>query len=270
MKRIISCLMLLACLPTGLMAAKVVAHMINDKDAPIPGVESKLVEITSGAEKYGTSSKSGEVVFTDVALGTYKLMGRKQGFAHGESKPVTVTGAEATVELKLLTEAEVAKMTDKASSAFKKKKYEEAAQGFEELRSYYPQDATILANLARCYQALNQSDKALELARQAVKLDPITFGSLEKDVIASATYNAGKKHLAVREFPQAIESFTESVKADATYAPAFYGLGLSYANSGKYPQALENVQQALKLEPNNQQYKAIEEQLKKVLGSGTK
>jgi tetratricopeptide (TPR) repeat protein len=161
-------------------------------------------------------------------------------------------------------------MMDKASGAFKKKKYEEAAQGFEELRSYYPQDTTVLANLARCYQALSQSDKALELARQAVKLDPITFASLEKDIIASATYNAGKKHLAAREFPQAIESFTESVKGDPTYAPAFYGLALSYANSGKYPQALENVQQALKLDPSNQQYKAIEEQLKKVMGSGPK
>ena len=252
------------------MAAKVLAHMVDQQGAALPGVESKLVNTATGVEKYGTSSAKGEIVFADVAPGSYKLMGRKSGYGSGESKPVTVAQGDATVELKLLSQVVMQKMMDKASNSFKKKKYDEAAQQYNELLGYYPQDATLLANLARSYQALNQPEKALEAARQAVKLDPANFGSLEKEIIASATYEAGKKHLAAREFQQAIDSFTESVKSDPTYGAAYYGLALSYANSGMYPQALENVQQALKLEPDNQQYKDIEARLKQAMGPGKK
>jgi tetratricopeptide (TPR) repeat protein len=60
------------------------------------------------------------------------------------------------------------------------------------------------------------------------------------------------------------------VKADASYAPAFYGLALSYANQGLYPQALENIQKAIELSPNDAQYKSIEERLKKAIASSRK
>ena len=270
MKRVIPLLFFVLGLPGGLLAAKVTAHVVDPQGGPLQGVESKLVNTTTGAEKYGTSSATGEIAFVDVPPGSYKLMGRKPGYGSGESKPVTITDADATVELKLLSQAVMQKMMDKASSAFKKKKYEEATQQYNELLSYYPHDATILANVARSYQALNQSEKALEAAREAVKLDPANFGSLEKEIIATATYQAGKKQLASNDFRKAIDSFTESVKADPTYAPAYYGLALSFANSGMYPQALENVQQAMKLDPSNQQYKSIEAQLKQAMASGKK
>lgn len=270
MKRVFFCLTLLIGLPVGLMAAKVVAHLADQQGAPLAGVESKLVNSSTGAEQYGVSSKTGEIIFPNVQPGTYKLLGRKAGYGHSESKPVTVAEADESVELKLLDQAVTGKMMEKASSSFKKKKYEESAQQYEELLSYYPQDATILANLARCYQALKQSDKALDAARRAVKLDPNTFGNLDKEIVATATYDNGKKQLAAREFPKAIESFTESVKADPTYAPAFYGLALAYANSQKYPQALENIQQAIKLDPGNQEYKGIEDRLKQVMSPAQK
>jgi tetratricopeptide (TPR) repeat protein len=60
------------------------------------------------------------------------------------------------------------------------------------------------------------------------------------------------------------------VRADPTYAPAFYGLALSYANQGMYPQALENIQKAVELSPNDAQYKEIHERLKKAIASSRK
>jgi tetratricopeptide (TPR) repeat protein len=60
------------------------------------------------------------------------------------------------------------------------------------------------------------------------------------------------------------------VKADPTYAAAFYGLALSYANQGMYPQALENIQKAVELAPNEAQYKDIHERLKKAIASSRK
>ena len=60
------------------------------------------------------------------------------------------------------------------------------------------------------------------------------------------------------------------MKADPTYAQAFYGLSLAYANQGMYPQALENIQKAVELAPNDVQYKDIEERLKKAIASSKK
>src|SRR3974377_170069 len=128
MKRVFPLLLFVLGLPGGLMAAKVIAHVVDPEGGPLQGVESKLVNTTTGAEKYGTSSATGEIAFVDVPPGSYKLMGRKPGYGSGESKPVTITDADATVELKLLSQAVMQKMMDKASSAFKKKKYEEATQ----------------------------------------------------------------------------------------------------------------------------------------------
>lgn len=206
-------------------------------------------------------------MFSDVANGTYVIKTRKAGFAAGESVPTIVSEADLAVPMKMITQAELEKSLEKATNAFRKKKYNEAAEQYEQLLGFFPNDATILGNLARSYQAMTQPDKALEYGRRAVHLDPERFKSLDKEIVATATYEAGKKFLMGKNFDKAAESFSESVKSDPTYAPAFYGLALSYANLGKYPQALENVQQAIKLDPGNEQYKGIEERLKTVLGS---
>ena len=80
----------------------------------------------------------------------------------------------------------------------------------------------------------NDLDKAMEAIEQALKYDA-QFQDLHKEIVGTAAYEAGKKQLAQKEFPKAVDSFSKSVKADPSYAPAFYGLALSYANQGMYP-----------------------------------
>ena len=115
----------------------------------------------------------------------------------------------------------------------------------------------------------NDLEKAMQAIEQALKYDA-QFQTLEKEIVGTAAYEAGKKQLAQREFPKAVDSFSKSVKADPSYAPAFYGLALSYANQGMYPQALENIQKAVELSPNDAQYKSIEDRLRKAIAPSTK
>lgn len=256
--------------PRGMFAANLKARVTDQDGKVLAAVEAKLVEASTSAEKYAVSDKNGEIVFPNLPVGTYKLMARKAGYANVESAVVTIADSDASVECKMIATSVLEKMMDKATSSFKKGKYSEAAQAYAELSIHFPQDATVWGNLSRSYQALKQSDKALEAARHAIQLDPARFASLEKEVVATATYEAGKKQLASRDFDKAIKSFSESVKSDPTYGPAFYGLALAYANKGEYPPALENVQQAIKLEPGNTEYRGIEERLKQAMSSSRK
>jgi tetratricopeptide (TPR) repeat protein len=270
MLRILWAVVLCLFIPLGLFAANLKAR-VNDQDgAALAGVEAKLVETSSGTEKYGVSDKNGEIVFPDLPPGSYKLMGRKAGYANVESAAVSIADSDASLDCKMVATPVLEKMMEKAISSFKKGKYSEAAQAYAELSIHFPLDATVWGNLSRSYQALHQSEKALEAARKAVQLEPTRFASLEKEVIATATYEAGKKQLSERDFDNAIKSFSESTKSDPTYGPAFYGLALAYANKGVYGPALENIQQAIKLEPANQQYKDIEERLKQAASSSRK
>jgi tetratricopeptide (TPR) repeat protein len=256
-------------------SATVKVLMTDSKGTPLPGVEAKLTPTSAGfdlaspaKELFGNSAASGEILIPEVADGTYFLKTRMVGFASGEAGPIAVSGADLSLTMKMLTQPEVEKMIQSASNAFKKKKFEEAAAQYKELLACFANDPTLLGNMARSLLALNQLAQALDYAKRAIQLDPERFKALEKDIVATATYEAGKKSLAGKSFAKAAEQFSESVKSDPTYAPAFYGLALSFANLGKYPQALENVQKALELDPGNSEYKGIEERLKAVLGQG--
>jgi tetratricopeptide (TPR) repeat protein len=214
------------------------------------------------------SSKTGEVQF-DVASGAYKLMIRKAGFLPVVSRDLTVADTAVSIEPRLITQTALDKLTKEAEEAVKKKKHKQAAELYKQVLIYFPQDGGFWANLAAAYRMDNDLDRAMEAIEQALKYDT-QFQDLHKEIVGTAAYEAGKKELAQKEFPKAVDSFSKSVRADPTYAPAFYGLALSYANQGMYPQALENIQKAVELSPNDAQYKEIHERLKKAIASSRK
>jgi len=174
-----------------------------------------------------------------------------------------------SIEPKLVTKLALDKLTKDAEEAVKKKKHKDAAELYKQVLIYFPQDGGFWANLAAAYRMDNDLDKAMEAIEQALKYDN-QFQDLHKEIVGTAAYEAGKKQLAQKEFPKAADSFSKSVKADPSYAPAFYGLALSYANQGMFPQALENIQKAVELAPNDPQYKEIHERLKKAIASSKK
>jgi tetratricopeptide (TPR) repeat protein len=260
-------LVLLVVPPVDLPAAKLKATISDHRAQAVAGVEVRLVNASSGEELRGLSSEAGSVEFEVATPGTYKLMIRKSGYLPLIWSELPVGDTDQSVEPRLVTQAVLDNWSKDADAAIKKKKLKEAVDLYKQMLLYFPQDAGFWANLATTYQLNNDLENSIEAVRRAAKYDPAQFLALEKEIVAIAAYELGKKQLAQREFSKAEKSFSESVKADATYAPAFYGLALSYANQGKYPQALENVRKAIQLNPNDAQYKSIEEKLKQAMGS---
>jgi tetratricopeptide (TPR) repeat protein len=255
--------------PWILYAATVRVHITDQQGTGVEGAEVKLVSSQSGEAKSKVSAANGEAEFDHLAAGTYQLKVARPRFVGSEADPVAVADSDVTMEIRLAPQDVVKKMVEDGNEAFKKKKYQEAAEQYVKALMFLPREAPMWAHLAKCQQMINDMDKAIESVKQAVKYAPTQFGALEKEIVGAGAYEAGKKFLAQKEFSKATESFSLSVKADPSYAPAFYGLALSYANQGKYPQALENVQQARKLDSGNAQYKSIEERLKQTIASGS-
>jgi len=259
-------MLLLSTLSAKLAAVQVSVKISDHQGQVVEGAETRLVGVQPGADFFAVALKSGEVQFDVAAPGTYKLMIRKAGFLPVVSREVVVGDSPVSLEPKLITQPALDKLTKDAEEAVKKKRHKEAAALYQQVLIYFPQDGGFWANLAAAYRMDNDLDKAMEAIEHASKYDA-QFQALEKEIVGTAAYEAGKKQLAQREFPKAVDSFSKSVKADPSYAPAFYGLALSYANQSMYPQAMENIQKALALSPNDAQYKDIEERLKKALAS---
>ena len=259
---------LLLMVSANLIAVQLNVKITDHQGQVVEAAETRLVSVEPGVDAVAVSSKTGEVQF-DVASGTYKLMIRKAGFLPVVSHEVTVSQTAVSVEPKLVTKLVLDKLTKDAEEAVKKKKHKEAAELYKQVLVYFPQDGGFWANLAAAYRMDNDLDKAMEAIEQALKYDA-QFQDLHKEIVGTAAYEAGKKQLAQKEFPKAVDSFSKSVKADPTYAAAFYGLALSYANQGMFPQALENIRKAVELAPNEAQYKDIHERLKKAIASSRK
>ena len=266
MNRLLALLMLIF-VPWGLYAATLRVHIADQQGAPVEAAEVKLVNSQSGEAQNKMSDANGDATFERIEGGTYQVTARGPRFVSEEIGPVTIGASDLTIEVRMASEDALKKLVSQANESFKKKKYQDAADQYAKVLVFFAKDASMWAYLAKSQQMTNEIDKAAESVKQAVKLDPVKYEVLEKEIIGVGYYDLGKKYLTQKEFPKAADAFSLSVKADATYAPAFYGLGLSYANQGKYPQALENVQRALKLDSNNAQYKKIEQELKQVMGS---
>ncbi len=252
----------------NLIAVQVNVKITDHQGQVVEAAETRLVGVQPGVDVAAVSSKSGEVQF-DVTSGAYKLMIRKAGFLPVVSREVVVGDTAVSVEPKLVTKLVLDKLTKDAEEAVKKNKHKEAAELYKQVLIYFPQDGGFWANLAAAYRMDNDMEKAMEAIEQASKYDA-QFQTLEKEIVGTAAYEAGKKQLAQKEFPKAVDSFSKSVKADPTYAPAFYGLALSYANQGMYPQALENIQKAVELAPSDAQYRDIHDRVKKAVASSKK
>jgi tetratricopeptide (TPR) repeat protein len=249
---------------SNLLAGTVKIKITDDQDKAVEGAEIRLVKLESGEALTVVSSAEGLASLEANPPGAYKLMIRKTGYLPLVLGKVDVSDAVLNIEPRLVTQEVFEQWSKGADAAVKKKKYQDALSLYQKILVYFPQDGGFWANLATTHQLNGNPEAAMQAAEKAAKLDT-QYQGLEKKIVGVAGHEAGKKYLAQKQFEKAAELFNKSVKADPTYAPAFYGLALSYANQGLYPQALESVRKALELNPNEAEYKTIEQRLKEAV-----
>src|SRR5262245_20386687 len=158
----------LAFLPWGLLAATVRVHVADHQGAPVEAAEVKLVNAQSGKAKNKMSAANGDAEFDQITSGTYQVTVSRPRFVGGEINPIVIGESDVTVEVKLAPEDALKKLVSDANEAFKKKKYQDAADQYAKTLAFFPKNASMWAYLAKSQQMTSEMDKATESIKQAI------------------------------------------------------------------------------------------------------
>jgi TolB-like protein/DNA-binding SARP family transcriptional activator/Flp pilus assembly protein TadD len=109
--------------------------------------------------------------------------------------------------------------------------------GHASARSWY---ALLLGGMGRTEEAVRES-------RRAAELDPL---SMIISIIHAWTCYVG------REYDCAVEQFGRTLEIDSAWAPAYTGLGMTYAQKGMHQPAITALSKAVELRPGNSTYRA--------------
>src|SRR5208337_4046095 len=113
--------------------------------------------------------------------------------------------------------------------------------------------------LGEIYEQQKDYDKALESYLKAVELAG-GKGSLPdieqritnlRKVYAEELHRQGLQEYREGKEKQALQLWTQALKFDPDFAPAFRDRGLTYHKSGKYQKAVEDFDAALEKDPSN-------------------
>jgi len=122
-----------------------------------------------------------------------------------------------------------------------------------------PTDADALHQLGLAYQATGQPELALEKYHQAVRLVP-DFTEVYGEMIVSyealgwsdyVAYARGMQAFTAQDHELARIHLEQATKALPDFAPAFFGMGLTYEATGQLEAAQNAMKRALELNPDD-------------------
>jgi tetratricopeptide (TPR) repeat protein len=153
-------------------------------------------------------------------------------------------------------------LTNIASLQLAKKDYEAAEGTYKKALEVNPSSAEAYNGLANIYNAQKKFEQAAEASAQAAKLGAAAPGGAS----ASTVFNQGVIAWNASRIDDAKKAFEEAVKLDPKLAEAHYWLGMANLNQGKMPEAVTSFEEYLKLDASGkyaEQAKGILTQIKK-------
>lgn len=105
-----------------------------------------------------------------------------------------------------------------------------------------PQSTEAMYNIAMFYQDTKAYDKALEEYKMILQIDPKH---------TNATHNIGWIQLEIKKnYPEALNYFSQSIQNDSTNVNAIYNRGLTYERMKNYNEAIFDYKQTLQINPS--------------------
>jgi type IV pilus biogenesis/stability protein PilW len=117
-----------------------------------------------------------------------------------------------------------------------------AAEAFKKALELDPKYVEVRNNLGTAYLRTGRIPEAVAEFTRA----------LESPLYATphfAYYNRGQAYLALKDYGQARQNFTEAIRLSPRYSLAFHGLGLAWKGSGNLEEALEAFKKAIEYAP---------------------
>ncbi len=105
-----------------------------------------------------------------------------------------------------------------------------------------PQSTEAMYNIAMFYQDSKNFDKALDEYKMILQID---------SKHTNATHNIGWIQLEIKKnYPEAINYFSQSIKSDSTFVNAYFNRGLTYERMNNFNSAIADYKKTLQINPS--------------------
>ena len=126
--------------------------------------------------------------------------------------------------------------------AFQEKRYEDAAQAFNNAIEQDPNDAVGYVNFGNLLAAMNDVERAERFFQKAITVD---------ETAATAYYGLANLYYDSERFIEAAKLYQKAIEHKIEGADAYFMLGKSFEREEKYKLALPYMQRAAELAPND-------------------
>ncbi len=281
--------------------------VLDAQNKPVEGATVTFEATEANRKAQTKSDKKGEFLQVGLASGQWKVTATKDGIG-SQMLPATVSQGrpseltfhlsassaagndKAAAELQATAAAAIAAMragqNDEAIAKFNeviakvptcsdcyynlgvaytnKQQYEQAEAAFKKTVELKPDSGEAYTGLANVYNAQKKFDLAAEAGTKASQYSSATPGGGG----AEASYNQGVILFNAQKFAEAKTQFESSTKADPSYAPAFYQLGMTALNLGQIPDAVAALEQYSEACPGRPEGRRSEGVAARVAGDG--
>ncbi len=248
--------------------------VVNDKGEPVASAQITIRAVNSTRTYTTKTDKKGDWVYMNLAIGTYYIVVRADGYSPGVEqrdaavgmttvnfKPLAAGDSTQKFEFEMSPEErekikqeqakaqEQAKMFGQIKGFFdagrqlaEAGKYPEAIEQYQKALEKAPDEPTVLANLADAQAKAGQNQDAAESYKKAIEKKPddaalwINYGTVLN--------NLGKSAESKEAFQKAA-SLNPGAKGQS-----LYNLAVTQMNAGQTKDAIETMKQAIEADPN--------------------
>jgi len=284
----------------------------DDKGLPVAAAKVSILGMDSNRKYETKTDKKGEWVYMNIASGRYRVVVRAPNFNPSGQEgispaigftPVNITLTPGDPNLKLPFElspeeqtklkqdaekmaarskmaAEIKAFFEAGRDLASKGQYPEAIAEFKKALEKFPDEPTVLANLADAQMKSGQAEEALANFDKAIAAAPddaslwtnkgVVLGKLGKTAesqeafkkaaalnpaaAAQNFYNLGATLVNSGQPKEAAQAFRQAIASDANYAEAYYQLGLCLSGDpATMSEAIRNLEKYIQIgkDPNN-------------------
>jgi tetratricopeptide (TPR) repeat protein len=249
----------------------------------LPGVKVVVTSIGNSKSKDKKSDDKGIAEFAKLEDGTYRVVGRKDGFEPAFYEYAVLKASKESVALKFQPGADkklyfedpalaqqAASLLKQGLDAFKQGKPADAEKLLQQSIDLNPSGTDAIYYLGVMYLQQSRYDQGVEVLNRAVKMAGILaamppapgqpaaqhqqVGESAKQLLKRLPAIKGDNALKQKKYDIAAAEFSEAVKSDPNNPDFQYNLALALAFSQKYDDAKQALSKAIQLNPAEKAY----------------
>ncbi len=278
-------------LPGFAQNSAIIVKCVDAASNPVQGVNVVIIPVGNPKAKDKKSDSKGEAEFTRLDDGTYRVIGRKDGFEPAFFEFIALKGSVESVTLKLaagpdrklyfedpaLTQ-KAAELMSQALGFYGEKKFSDAEKTLEQAVALDPSNPEAFRYLGVTMLQLSKFDRAVEAFNKAINVARVFAAAPQEpgrptpaqcqqiienvqELLKQMPLNRGKSAYRQQQFDAAIADFREALKSDPNNTEVYYYLAASMASSQKYDEALSMIDKAIGLKPGVKDFEDLKSKI---------